>query len=168
MFFWWGNFHFLNTEWFIGFPQHCCLAFNNLQIQQRKREWHLHFQVSTQTDSSVSTCEAPAHICGEEGETTGKKTPNRTTKSQHQSVSLFFPPPRYWLTLLIFLSHQVFSCMCSSLLGIPYPLSLLIPGSQTGFLPASSVLVYSKAVGPLCPHYCCSSLELFKDTTLGL
>lgn len=64
--------------------------------QQRKWEWHLHFQVTTQTDSSVSACEAPAHICGEERENYREKTPNETTKKSTPkvSVSLFFSPTK--------------------------------------------------------------------------
>lgn len=33
----WGNFHFFNRKWCMGFRQYCCFAFNNLQAEQRER-----------------------------------------------------------------------------------------------------------------------------------
>lgn len=103
MCFWWGNFHILDRKWFIGFPQYCCLAFNNLQKEQRKREWHLHWEGRhTETDSYISTCKIPARILGR-GKTREKKTNEQKTQPTpnylyiHVSPCFFYHQDHAWL-----------------------------------------------------------------------
>lgn len=94
MCFWWGNFHFLKRKWFIHFPQYCCLAFNNLKKEQRKRERPLQWKCQHNKILNICTCKISIHVWGRV----------KTRKQIKNTAVRVFLPPRSCLTLFISLS----------------------------------------------------------------
>lgn len=106
MCFWWGNFHFFNRKWCIGFPQYCCFAFNNLQAEQRKREWHLQstthrFSHFCMWISSSYLGEMENYRQNKKQKQTNQPKQNKKKSNPKHSVNSFFPPPSSRLSLFM-------------------------------------------------------------------